>query len=260
VLASVGTWLQHFHGPPLYLVCGLLVFSEAAFLLGFVIPGETAAVAGGAVAALGHANLEVMIAVIVGCAIVGDSVGYEVGKVMGPYLLERRALARNVGVVKARALLVRYGGPAVFLGRWVALARALVPGLTGMSGMRYRTFLFYNALGGLVWGTTFVLLGYAAGRSWEAIAKRVGTYGLYVLAGLAVVAISVFVVRKRRGRAERARLIASGALGPAPATVTATAWAPEAGGHEEEARGPAPSLDVPVEETRAEPEPDPEHP
>jgi len=198
VLASIGTWLEHFHGPTLYLLCGFFVFAEAAIFLGFVFPGEIAAVVGGSVAAVGHASLGTMIVVIVLCAIVGDSVGYEVGRVLGPHLMERRPLQGKAGVDKARDLLVRFGGPAVFLGRWTALARALVPGLTGMSGMRYRTFLFYNALGGLVWGTTFVLVGYAAGRSWEAIASRIGSYALYVLFGVIALVVVVVVVRRRR--------------------------------------------------------------
>jgi membrane protein DedA with SNARE-associated domain len=197
VLASIGTWLEHFHGPALYLLCGFFVFAEAAIFLGFVFPGEIAAIVGGSVAALGNASLGTMIVVIVVCAIVGDSVGYEVGRHLGPRLMERRPLRGRAGVDKARDLLVRFGGPAVFLGRWTALARALVPGLTGMSGMRYRTFLFYNALGGLVWGTTFVLLGYAAGRSWEAIASRAGTYALYGLAAVVAVVVVVVIVRRR---------------------------------------------------------------
>jgi len=199
VLASIGTWVEHFHGPAIYVVVGALVFGEAAVLLGFVIPGETAAVAGGALCALGHANLELMLVVVVVCAIVGDSVGYEVGKVLGPHLLERRPLRGHQGVAEARRLLVRFGGPAVFVGRWVALARALVPGLTGMSGMRYRTFLFFNALGGMAWGTAFVFLGYAAGRSWEALAARVGRYAIYALAGFAAVLFVMIVLRRRRG-------------------------------------------------------------
>jgi membrane-associated protein len=115
--------------------------------------------------------------------------------------VQRRPLRDKAGVDKARDLLARFGGPAVFLGRWTAVARALVPGLTGMSGMRYRTFLLYNALGGLVWGTTFVLIGYAAGRSWEAVASRVGSYALYVLLSVVVVVVVVVVVRRRRQRA-----------------------------------------------------------
>jgi len=180
-----------------YVVCGLLVFGEASVLLGFVIPGETAALIGGVLASLHHVNLALMLVVIVVCAIVGDSVGYEVGKLIGPWLVEHRPLRNYPGVRRGEDLLARRGGPAVFLGRWVALARALVPGLAGMSGMRYRTFLAYNAVGGTVWGITFVLIGYGAGTSYAAVAKTVGVYSLVVL-GVAVGAVVLYIVIRRR--------------------------------------------------------------
>lgn len=178
-----------------------------------MIPGETAALVGGALASFGGINLELMLVVIVVCAIAGDSTGFEVGKIIGPWLLERRLMRSNLGVHKARQLIARFGGPAVFLGRWIALARALVPGLSGMSGMRYRTFLFWNALGGVVWGTTFVMVGYAAGHAYEKVAKTIGTYTLIVV-GVVVVAVGAWiVVRRRREHRERKELEASGELG-----------------------------------------------
>ena len=209
MLASVATWLQHFHGPTIYVVCGLLVFGEAALLLGFVIPGETAALVGGALASFGGINLEVILVVIIGCAVIGDSVGYEVGKVMGPWLLDRRLLRSNLGVHKATSLIARFGGPAVFLGRWVALARALVPGLSGMSGMRYRTFLFFNALGGLAWGTTFVMVGYAAGKSYASVASRIGIYAGIFVALVVVAVVGRIVLRRGKERRERAVFLAA---------------------------------------------------
>ncbi len=196
----MGSWLEHFHGPVAYVVCGLLVFGEAAVLLGFVIPGETAALIGGVLASLHHVDLVLILVVIVVCAIVGDSVGYEVGKWLGPWLVEHRPLRGHPGVRRGQDLLARRGGPAVFLGRWLALARALVPGLAGMSGMRYRTFLAYNAAGGTVWGITFVLIGYAAGTSYAAVAKTVGVYSLAILAAVVVAVIVTVVVRRRRDR------------------------------------------------------------
>jgi membrane-associated protein len=196
----VGSWLEHFHGPVAYVVCGLLVFGEAAVLLGFVIPGETAALIGGVLASLHHVDLVLMLAVIVVGAIVGDSVGFEVGKLLGPWLIEHRPLRGHAGVRRGQDLLARKGGPAVFLGRWLALARALVPGLAGMSGMRYRTFLAYNAVGGIVWGTTFVMIGYGAGTSYAAVAKTVGTYSLGILVAVVVGVVVYVVVRRRRDR------------------------------------------------------------
>jgi membrane-associated protein len=189
--------LEHFHGPLAYVLCGLLVFGEAAVLLGFIIPGETAALIGGVLASLHHVDLVLMLVVIVVCAIVGDSVGFEVGKLLGPWLIEHRPLRGQAGVRRGQDLLARKGGPAVFLGRWLALARALVPGLAGMSGMRYRTFLTYNAVGGIVWGTTFVLIGYGAGTSYAAVAKTVGTYSLAILAAVIVSVVAYVLVRRR---------------------------------------------------------------
>lgn len=205
MLASIGTWLQHFHGPVVYLLCGALVFGEAAVLLGFVIPGETAALAGGAIASLGHANIVLMLVVIVGCAIVGDSTGYEVGKWLGPWLIEHRPLKNYPGVRRAEGLIARFGGPAVFLGRWIALARALVPGISGMSGMRYPVFLLFNALGGIAWGSTFVFVGYAAGTAYSRIATRIGIYSLAVVGALVLALVVWIVVRRRRRKVAEER-------------------------------------------------------
>lgn len=198
VLASISTWIQHFRGPVVYLLCGLLVFGEAAVLLGFVIPGETAALAGGALASLHHANLEIILAVVVVCAIAGDSTGYEVGKVLGPWLIRHRPLRGHAGVAKAQELIAARGGPAVFLGRWIALARALVPGISGMSGMHYPTFLVFNAIGGVTWGVTFVMVGYAAGTAYAQVATRVGIYAGVVVAALVLGFVVWLLIRRHR--------------------------------------------------------------
>ncbi len=198
-------WLLHFHGPTAYVLVGFLAFAEAALMVGFFIPGETAVVIGGVLAGLHAVNLEVMMAVVVVCAITGDSVGFEVGKRSGPWLLERRPLKGNAAVRRTMGMLEHYGGPAVFIGRFVAFARAIIPGLAGMSGVRYPVFLFFNALGGLVWGIGYTLLGYIVGLSFQRILAQVGMWSLVVVGGLVVVAIGVRWLLKRR---ERRRLAA----------------------------------------------------
>ena len=200
ISTAVQHWLQHFNGPVVYILCGLLVFAEAAVLLGFVIPGETAALAGGALASLGHVNVGLMLVVVVVAAIGGDSVGYEIGKVLGPWLVRHRPLRGHRGVAKAEELISRHGGPAVFLGRWVALARALVPGVSGMSGMHYPTFFAFNAIGGITWGATFVLVGYAAGNAYASVAAKIGLYALIVVAVVVAAVVAWMLVRRRRRR------------------------------------------------------------
>jgi membrane-associated protein len=195
---GVSGWLLHFHGTTAYVLVGALIFAEAALMVGFFIPGETAAVIGGVLAGLHQVDLEVMMAVVVVCAIAGDSVGFEVGKRSGSWLLERRPLKGSVGVAQSLSLLEHYGGPAVFLGRFVAFARAVIPALAGMSGLRYRTFLVYNAAGGLIWGVGYTLLGFVVGVSFEHILSTIGVWSLAVVGGAIVVAVIVRLVLKRR--------------------------------------------------------------
>jgi membrane-associated protein len=191
--------------PVLILVLtGLLVFAEDAAFVGFVIPGETAAVLAGVGAGLGHVALPLSIAVVVLSAIVGDSVGYAVGrKFFGPRVLTSPLLARHhVRIARSQAFLRRRGGIAVFLGRFTAFFRAMMPALAGASQMPYRQFLVWNAAGGLVWGTGFVVVGYVAGASYHQVEKQVGR-GVAVALALVIIALLV-AWRLRVRRLERA--------------------------------------------------------
>jgi membrane-associated protein len=202
--------LLHFHGPAAYALVGFLAFAEAALLVGFFIPGETAVVIGGVLAGLNQVNLLLIMLIVVVCAITGDSVGYEVGKKVGPWLLNHRPMKGNVGVAKTTVLLERFGGPAVFLGRFIAFARAVIPGLAGMSGVRYRTFLFYNAMGGVLWGVGYTLLGFVVGKSFETILK---TVGMWSAIGIASVVVALLVgrhfLKRRRSRSAASTLVVS---------------------------------------------------
>jgi membrane protein DedA with SNARE-associated domain len=197
---GVSGWLLHFHGTTAYALIGFLAFAEAALMVGFFIPGETAVVIGGVLAGLGRVNLGIMMAVVVVCAIVGDSVGFEVGKRSGPWVLDRRPLKGSSAVRRTMEMLERYGGPAVFLGRFVAFARAIIPALAGMSGLRYRVFLFYNALGGLIWGVGYTLLGYIVGVSFQRILSTAGVWSIAFVGAVGVVVVTVQLIRKRRSR------------------------------------------------------------
>lgn len=187
-----------------YLLVFALVFAEDAIFVGFIFPGETAAVLGGVVASRGNADLWVMLAVAVIAAIVGDSVGYEVGRKFGPALMNLRPMRRKRRQLdRARSILRQRGGWAVFLGRFTAFLRAVTPALAGISRMPYRTFLAYNAVGGFVWGAAFVLIGYFAGNSWDAVARTVGQDT--AVAALVIVAGAALVWRFRRRKEEQGR-------------------------------------------------------
>ena len=183
-------------GPLLYALVAAVVFVEDALFVGFVVPGETAAVLGGVAPSLGRASLPGMMVTVVAAAIVGDSVGYEVGRHHGPRLVASRMLrSRRERLDRAREFLARRGGAAVFLGRFVAFFRAVMPALAGTAGMRYPRFLVFNAAGGIVWGAGVVLLGYLAGNSYAAVERTVGRGVALAVAGLVIVALVVWRVR-----------------------------------------------------------------
>jgi membrane protein DedA with SNARE-associated domain len=187
-----------------YAIIASLVFGEAAVFLGFVLPGETAVLLGGLLASQGQLDVVTLIVVVVVSAIIGDTVGYEVGRHLGPRVLQLPFVPRHQSRLdKAQETLRRRGGPAVFLGRWTAFFRAVMPGLAGFSRMRYRTFLCWNALGGIAWGITYSLVGYFAGASYEKVASIIGEGAAVVVAVLVVVGLVVWRIRrKRRDRTE----------------------------------------------------------
>jgi membrane protein DedA with SNARE-associated domain len=187
--------LLSLHGWQAYLLVGALIAAEAAIMIGFVFPGETAAILGGVLASKGGVTLAGMLAVVIVCAIVGDSIGYWVGDKWGRQLLQLGPLKkRQKGIDTALDQLARRGAVAVFIGRFTAFLRAVIPGLAGVSKMRYRVFLPANVLGAICWGTLYVLLGYFVG---ERVEKATGIAS-DVLLGLILVLIVVFFIRHRR--------------------------------------------------------------
>lgn len=206
-MSGIWDWVQHLPQHVLALdsfwllvVCGLLVFAEDALFVGFVVPGESAAVVAGVASSIGHVSLPTAIAVIVLAAILGDTVGYEVGRhFFGPKLLEHRFLDKHAHrIEKANAFLRRRGGIAVFLGRFTAFFRAMLPALAGAAGMPYSRFLKWNAIGGIIWGTGFVVLGHVAGSSYQQVSKKAGHDAAIGVALIVVIALLAWRIREHR--------------------------------------------------------------
>ncbi len=191
--------LLNVHAWVVLLVVGLLVFAEDALFIGFVVPAELAAILGGVAAKEGNVTLTGLLITVIAAAIIGDTVGYEVGKHFG-----RRILVWQMFVPHRPRLdwaleqLARRGGIAVFMGRWVAFFRAVMPALAGLSAMPYRRFLVFNALGGIAWGSVVVMIGYLAGASYEKVETYLGRGVAVVVAVVVVIALIVWQVLKHR--------------------------------------------------------------
>jgi membrane-associated protein len=207
-------WLLHLRGPFLYAAVGGLLFLEVGIVVGFFVPGEIATILGGVIASQHDANLTVMILVVVTCAALGNISGFFVGKAIGPWILERRLLRDNAGIIRTKQLLAKHGGPAVFVGRWIVFVRAVLPGMAGMSEMQFPRFVVFSVAGAVVWGTMWVLIGFAAGDSYNTIEHAAGSWSLLIL-GVVVVALGVYLFcHKRKERRENKELLSRQAAPP----------------------------------------------
>jgi membrane-associated protein len=209
-MSWISDQLLHLNGVLVLVFVFLLPALESSVFLGFVFPGETAVVIGGVTAFYGRDPLWAVIAAAVAGAVVGDSIGYAVGARWGDSLLGRipPRLVKPAHVRQGKDLIQRLGGRAVFAGRFAAALRALVPGLCGVAGMRYRVFVLWNVLGGTVWATGFVLIGYLAGASWHTVEHWASVAG-WVLVGVVAAAVAgLLLVRRRREKRAEARFAA----------------------------------------------------
>jgi len=217
IIAHLVHGLLQLHGWPVYLVVAALTFVESAAFVGFVLPGETAMVVAGILAARGNISLSVMLAVAAAAAVSGDQVGYLIGRQLGTRLREGR-LARRIGDRRwdrAEAAVRRHGGWAVLGARWVAVLRALVPTVAGALRMPYRTFLAANAIGGVSWSVVAVMIGYWGGGSVNSAQDLLSRTSILGITILGVAAVTVLLKRRR----QRRRLRASAQPDPPPPGV-----------------------------------------
>src|ERR1700712_241586 len=178
----------------------LLPALEASAFVGILLPGEVGVILGGVLANQHKLPLAAVLVAGIAGAIIGDSIGYWVGKRYGERILAKipNRILKPENLERAEESVRKFGGRAVFVGRFTAALRALVPGMAGMSRIHYGRFLAWNALGGVVWATAFVIPGYLAGSQYKTIEHYANYIGLGLLA-----AIGIFLfVRHRRQRAE----------------------------------------------------------
>jgi membrane-associated protein len=173
--------------------------------MGIPVPGETALIAAALLAHDGQLEIVPLLVVASAAAIIGDNVGFTIGRHGGRRLFERPGPfhAHRLRVLElGEPFFARHGPKAVFLGRWVSGLRIASSWLAGMNRMSWPTFLFWNALGGIAWACSVGLAVYAAGD----VAERVFIAGGPIAAGLIVIALAALLVSRgrRRRAAERA--------------------------------------------------------
>jgi membrane protein DedA with SNARE-associated domain len=173
--------------------------------MGIPVPGETALIAAGIFASQGHLSIEAVIVAAAVAAILGDNVGFLIGRKYGRRLLmsDRGPFPhhRKKLIALGEPFFAKHGPKAVFLGRWVAGLRITAAWLAGAHHMRWPTFTFYNALGGVCWATSIGLVAYYLGHTAETVFRTAGLAGLGAAATVGVAAFTIHRLRQRRGAA-----------------------------------------------------------
>jgi len=184
-----------------YYALFLMTFLETSAFLGFLVPGESMVVMGGLLASMGVLELGDVIWVASFGAIAGDTVGYFIGYRFGEGLFlkyGRYFFIKKEYLDEAKKFFDKHGGKTVFFGRFMAWLRAFAPVIAGISKMRYPKFLLFNVAGGIVWATTFSLLGYFVGNSWDIIKIYLGRLGIFAFIIGAIIIYLYFLFTKRR--------------------------------------------------------------
>ena len=213
--------LIHVAGYPLLV---LLVMSETS---GVPVPGETALITAALLASRGDLNIELVIVLAAAAAIVGDNIGYLIGRKGGRWALERpgRFHRERLRVIATgEPFFERHGPKAVFFGRFVLGLRVWASWLAGATHMRWRSFLLWNALGGICWAATVGLIAYFLGRSAGNALQTFGLFGLGA-AAFALITATVLHLRHRRNRGQLAEV--AGQNGDADAEVEAAVASPQ---------------------------------
>lgn len=144
-----------------------IVFAESGLLFGFFFPGDSLLFTAGILSSAGFFNIWLLAPIIFFAAVLGDNVGYLIGKKAGEKLFQREDsfFFRHSHVVKTKKFFEQYGTKAIILARFVPIARTFAPTLAGVGEMRYRTFFLYNLIGGALWGFGLSLAGYFLGNA-----------------------------------------------------------------------------------------------
>lgn len=156
------------------LVC-VIVFTETGFFVGFFLPGDSLLVTAGVFAAAGQLHISELVLLVPVCAILGDQVGYWIGRKAGQRLYRREDsfIFRKRHLQRAREFYEKYGGKTVILARFVPIIRTFCPPVAGAAGMPYPRYLSFDVAGGILWGGGMVLIGYLLGRQVPNISENI---------------------------------------------------------------------------------------
>jgi membrane-associated protein len=185
-----------------YTALAAIVFAETGLLVGFVLPGDSLLFTVGVVAGAGHLNIVLINVLLMAAAIIGDTVGYRLGRAAGPHIFNRpdSRFFRREYLLRTHEFYERYGGKTIVYARFIPIIRTFAPFVAGVAEMSYWRFVSYNVFGGIGWVAAMTLLGY-----WLGNVPFVRQYFDKVI--LAIILISVLPAVVETWKAHRRRLV-----------------------------------------------------
>jgi membrane-associated protein len=146
-----------------FVLLTLIIFTETGLFIGFFLPGDSLLVTAGLVCYLSDWNLPLLLALLCAAAVIGDTVGYSIGYKTGPKIFtrEKSLLFNKDHLLKAQDFYEKHGGKTIIIARFIPIIRTFAPVVAGVGRMEYRSFLFFNIIGGVGWVCSMILLGYA---------------------------------------------------------------------------------------------------
>lgn len=165
-MLDVTSWLEGASVLTFLFIVGAIVFAESGLLIGFFLPGDTLLFTVGFFAAQGHAPLVAAMAVIFFAAVIGDNVGYTIGRKLGPRLFKKQngLVFRQEYVARSEKFYEKHGGKTIIMARFVPVVRTFAPMVAGVGKMNRKRFIAFNILGAALWTGVVVLLGYWFGQ------------------------------------------------------------------------------------------------
>lgn len=189
-----------------YSLITIFVFAETGMLVGFFLPGDSLLVTAGIFASRGQLDIVVLVSLLIGATLLGDSLGYLIGLKLGPKIFtkEKSFFFRKDYILKTKNFYDKYGGMTIVIARFMPIIRTFAATVAGVAQMKYTKFLAYDIVGGVAWVTSMTFAGYFLGQLFPGVVKRLELVIIIVVFVSLLPAIIKFISHKLKKKTEKA--------------------------------------------------------
>lgn len=189
-----------------YSLITIFVFAETGMLVGFFLPGDSLLVTAGIFASRGQLDIVVLVSLLIGATLLGDSLGYLIGLKLGPKIFtkEKSFFFRKDYILKTKNFYDKYGGMTIVIARFMPIIRTFAATVAGVAQMKYTKFLAYDIVGGVAWVTSMTFAGYFLGQLFPGVVKRLELVIIIVVFVSLLPAIIKFISHKLKKKNDKA--------------------------------------------------------